>query len=299
MPFQPCLSTACESAHAWRDHALSIGLLVCIGFVSQHAMAQSTAPSKADSPWDISLGANVVSAPEYLGSKESAASLIPIISLNYTTKEYGKFSVGEKGMGLAWTAIETDAYSLGIGIDDSPARLDNRKGSTSSAGRLYLKGMGEIKPAAQWSIFGHVNAGVPIMLTVSKGVGDSQPNSEDYSIRGHRGTTVKLGTEIPLPLSSQLTLSIAPSLTWGDKNYNQTYFGVTEQQSARSGLKTLNAKSGVNSLEVGLGAHYQIDPHWFATAGIALNRLQGDAAKSPVVQKKLQVTSLAGLGYHF
>lgn len=142
-------------------------------------------------------------------------------------------------------------------------------------------------------------AGIPINLQIMKGVGDSKPDSKDFSIKGHAGTRAELGAEIPWKLNESLTLSFSSSVSWADKKYTQTYFGVTSAQAARSNFKEFNAKGGVKSVNVGVGLNYQFDKNWFASAGLSYSQLQGSAAKSPIIEKKGQPSALLGVGYKF
>lgn len=259
-----------------------------------------TTDKKADAgPWSATLGGGVVSAPEYEGAKKSVSGFAPNLSLSYKTQGYGTFSVGGKGLGLTWTAIDQDAYSLGLSLGQSPGRVDNKDGTVSRPGSKRLKGMGEIKAGTEVGVFGHYTVGVPIMFELVKGSGDGKADAKSQQIKGHGGTRFTLSTEIPWQVNSALGLSLSPNIVWGDKKYNQTYFGVTSVQSANSGFKTYNAGQGIKSIGLTLGADYKFTPNWSATAALSFNQLQGDAAKSPLVQKKSQNTFFAGVNYTF
>jgi MipA family protein len=224
---------------------------------------------------------------------------VPNLSLSYKTQGYGTFSLGGKGLGAAWTIIDKEDYSFGVSLGASQGRRDAQDGTALRPGSKRLRGMGEIKPAAEFGVFGHVNAGLPIMLAVARGSGDGKADAKDRSIRGHGGTRIELSTEIPWQISSNFGLSFSPNIVWGDKKYNQTYFGVTSVQAANSSFKAYNAGAGVKSVGLAVGAEYKFTPNWSANAALALNQLQGDAAKSPLVQKKAQTTLAAGVNYKF
>jgi MipA family protein len=276
----------------------SFGAVFLLALSAQQAGAQSS-EKKDTSPWDVSLGALLVSTPEYEGAKKSTSGLVPSLSLSYKTQGYGTFSLGGKGLGAAWTIIDKEDYSFGVSLGASQGRSDAKDGTVLRPGSKFLKGMGDIKSAAEFGVFGHVNAGVPIMLAVVRGSGDGKADAKDRSIRGHGGTRIELSTEIPWQISSNIGLSFSPNIVWADKKYNQTYFGVTSLQSANSGFKTYEAGAGIKSVGLAVGAEYKFTPHWSANVALALNQLQGDAAKSPLVQKKAQTTVAAGVSYKF
>ena len=158
--------------------------------------------------------------------------------------------------------------------------------------------MGEIKSSLDYGVFGHVNVGVPISLQVIKNAGDGKVNN-DRKIDGSGGTRVELSVEVPWQISDSFGLSFSPNIVWADKKYTQTYFGVTNRQARDRGFKAYNAKGGVKSVGLAIGANYRFTPNWSANAGVSFDRLQGDAAKSPLVQTKNQTSVTAGVTYSF
>jgi MipA family protein len=277
---------------------VGFGAVFVLALSAQPAGAQSSEKKDAG-PWDVSVGASVVSTPEYEGAKKSTSSLVPNLSLSYKTQGYGTFSLGGKGLGAAWTIIDKEDYSFGLSLGASQGRSDAKDGTALRPGSKRLRGMGEIKSAAELGVFGHVNAGLPIMLAVVRGSGDGKADTKDRSVRGHGGTRIELSTEFPWQISSNFGLSFSPNIVWGDKKHNQTYFGVTSVQAANSSFKAYDAGAGIKSVGLAVGAEYKFTPNWSATAALALNQLQGDAAKSPLVQKKAQTTVAAGVSYKF
>lgn len=263
------------------------------------AQDAAKASTKSTSPWEVSVGASIASSSEYEGGKKTVSGLVPNVNIRYKTNGYGTFGVGGKGLGLSWTAIETDAYSLGVSLGVNTGRKDNADGTLLSPGSKRLKGMGEIKSSADVSVFGHYTVGVPIMLQFTKNTGDGKVDAKDSSFKGHGGTEISLSTEIPIPVTSAITLSISPSLNWADSKYMQTYFGVSATQPAKSGFKQYKADGGIKSVALTLGANYQIDKNWAANVGVTFSQLQGNAGKSPIVERKGQTSVLAGMNYTF
>lgn len=86
-----------------------------------------------------------------------------------------------------------------------------------------------------------------------------------------------------------------------DADYLQTYFGVTNAQSATSGLRTFNPKAGLYSAGIGASVKYQWAQSW-ATLGYAqFDCLVGDAADSPITGRGSpdQVTVNVSVSYSF
>jgi MipA family protein len=277
-----------------------LGLMVSIACVAAISSSPVHAQIKKDEgPWSVSLGLFVTSSPDYEGGKKRVTSALPDFNLSYRTKDFGTFGVGSKSRGASWTIIDKEEYSFGIAIGGDAGRTDKKEGTAFRPGSKRLLGLGEIKSSAEFGVFGHVVAGIPINLQIMKGTGDGKPDSNDFSIKGHGGTRAELGTEIPWKLNESFTLSFSSSLSWADKKYTQTYFGVTSAQAARSNFKEYNAKGGVKSVSIGVGLNYQFDKNWAANAGLTYSQLQGNAAKSPIIEKKSQPSALIGIGYTF
>lgn len=258
------------------------------------AIAQ-TAQKKNQSPWEISAGLGLSTGTEYEGASKRVTGLAPSFNIGYRTDGFGTFAAGARG--LSWTAIDNEDYSFGVAISPSARRVDNKDGTAIRPGSKRLKGMGEIKSAADVSIYGHVTAGLPIELEIKRNMGDGKLKNKAFE--GHGGTTISLGTTLPYEVMPKLTLSFSPKLVWADQKYTQAFFGVTAAQSAASGFKTFKADGGIKSIDIDFGAKYQIDKNWTASGGINYSVLRGDAAKSPIVQKKASTGLYAGVNYQF
>jgi MipA family protein len=265
--------------------------------VSVPAGAQTSA-KKDEGPWSVSVGLFAISTPEYEGGKRRVAGVLPDFDISYKTKDWGKFGVGSKSRGASWTIIDKEEYSLGFLLGGDTGRSE-KDGTVFRPGSKRLRGLGEIKAAGEVGVFGHIVLGVPLSLQVIRGLGDEKQDSNNFSFKGHRGTRIEFGSEIPFKLSEALTLSVSPGISWADKNYMQTYFGVTGAQSARSGFKELRADGGIKSINIGAGLNYQIDKNWSANAGITFHQLRGSAAKSPITEQKRQTSAILGVSYAF
>jgi MipA family protein len=288
-----------QSATPTRPLRAVLTLLAALGAAWMGADAHAQASEKSNSPWSVSLGASVVSVPEYEGASKRTTSLAPNGNITYKTRDYGSISLGGRGLGLSWTIVDQDAYSFGIGLSGDAGRTDKKDGSAFSPGSKRLLGMGEIKQSFEFTAFGHVVLGVPLYLQISKGPSAGQPDANNFSIKGHGGTHIELSSEIPYEVSKSLSLSLSPTISWADTKFTQSYFGVTAAQAARTGFAEFKAKGGIRSVGIALGANYKIDSNWSATASASYSQLQGDAGRSPLTQKKGQAVAAVGVSYKF
>ena len=76
------------------------------------------------------------------------------------------------------------------------------------------------------------------------------------------------------------------SHVYGDSNFNDTYFGVSNAGSAASGLPFHDAESGLVSFSIQPMIAYHLNEKWHIGAGLRYMRLTGDAADSPIVDDR-------------
>src|SRR5438552_2352191 len=77
--------------------------------------------------------------------------------------------------------------------------------------------------------------------------------------------------------------------TWADRKSMRRYYGQPG----------FDASGGLLFASAGLLGSYDIDPRWSVIGSIEGRRLQGDAARSPLAEKKSSYDAVAGLAYRF
>lgn len=268
-----------KSSFLSRSRSLSRPLLLLA--VAQGAAAQATAP--ATDAWQISAGGGVVSRPLYAGSSQRKVSGFPIFSA-----QRGRYFVGSlPGAGVPAGAgaylVQDEHWHLGVGVGgdfDKP-----RKESDSPR----LAGLGDIHASAFGTVFAHYDQR---WFSVRGGL------LTDIGGNG-QGTRATLGLEARVPLGDSLMLSAGPSIGWADSRYTQTHFGIDAAQSARSGRPVYTAAGGVNTVGLNVGLRWQPAPAWSVGAMVGGNRLRGDAALSPLVERKTQQSYVLFAAYRF
>jgi MipA family protein len=118
----------------------------------------------------------------------------------------------------------------------------------------------------------------------------------------YSGARVSVNGSFWLPVSRRVFIGTGVGASWVSQGFNQVYYGVTEQDSARSGLPVFSPSGGLEQMTGWLAAIYQFDKHWFGGAMIYYQRLSGSAADSPIVTQRgnrNQITYGAGVAYAF
>jgi MipA family protein len=243
-------------------------------------------PSDRHGDWDIKLGAGVMVAPRYEGSDTYVALPIPALGIAWR----GIVSLGQGGLEV--NALRGSNYRFGAGLTYNPGRTE--KGSSFFGTDLYganhdLRGMGDIDAALGVRAFGSYTLGpVSLNASITKFTGEQND-----------GLLVNTGVSLPLHPWKRLVVSPSVSSTWADDNYMQTFFGVSAQQSARSGLPAYNAGAGIKDVTVGLNASYLFDHHWFLMTNTGVKQLLDDAQDSPITHESTSPVFSSVVGYRF
>lgn len=271
----PLLSAAAISGLLWSDAVRASDLI-------EPDMPTATAPprSRIDAAWNLMhdwhvvVGAGASFEPEYEGGDKFTVSPLPYISI----QPYDWLTLDPTGISVRAYEIGPASFDLKVGYDTGRSEGDAD----------MLRGMGDID-------FGATVGGT---ATYSFGPADFFLEAEK-TIGGSDGLTATAGVSVTHKLTDSLILGGEASLTVADENYMQAYFGVDAMQSSRSGHAQYNAGAGLKSVGVSASATYLINENWFVKGEQSVDFLMGDAADSPIVERKFVSKSMLVLGYQF
>ncbi|MEZ0471777.1 MipA/OmpV family protein [Luteimonas salinilitoris] len=254
------LSMQARKPRPMRRWWLALGLALC----AQQAAAQNYA------------GIGVAMVPEYEGAEDDRFLPLPLI--RYETEHFF-FSprAGLPALGVKWS---TDAdlvaglfLSAGMGRDGGDAEI--------------LRGLEDIDDHAVYGAFlawepGRFSASVAYRRAAKSGYGATVDLQAGYRVLQRERDVVTLGA----------------NAEWADDDSMQTWFGITPEDAARSeaGLPAYAASSGIKS--VGASAswlHRFAGSRWSLITAAGVNRLQGDARDSPVVERATAPFATVGL----
>jgi len=243
-------------------------------------------PATEQKEWDVTLGAGLRVGQRYEGSDDYVVSPIPFFNVCWRGFVY----LGPGGLNV--DIVRGQNYQFGAGLTYNPGRDESGSsffGTSLSGSDERLKGLGDIDPALGVRAFGSYMLGpVELKASITK-----------YTGSQNDGLLLNLGLDLPFHPMNNLTLSPYIGTTWADDNYMQTWFGVTPQQSSRSGLSAFNAESGIKDVTAGLKATYRLNQHWFISTEVGMQHLLGDAGKSPITEVSTGATFGTVVGYHF
>ena len=229
--------------------------------------------SRQAAEWDLMLGAGFRVEPKFEGAKDFKIIPVPMISA-----DFGEY-VSVDSMGLTINAPQYEGFGL-------KGRLGYDLGRNSDDSG-HLDGLGDIDAGAVLGVeLAYELMPLEFKLSVDKIIGGSD------------GLSAKFGTALVVPLDPFM-FAIGPSVTWADDNYMESYFGVTEKQSLKSGLSQFDAEAGFKRVDLEASGLYFINDHWVVRGEVGVGYLVDDAADSPVSQENLQPFAMFILGYKF
>ena len=245
--------------------------------------------------WNVKLGGGVLYSPKYEGSDKHELKALPYAEIIWKD---ALFLSPIDGLGV--NLISSDGFKGGIAAGYDFGR--DEKDSKSE-----LRGMGNIDNGVTGSAF----------LSYNFGIGSAKSEVKHY-FAGSKGTTVDLGVKAFLPVSLFLgqgmpergddtggkaprvpAISLGLSTQWADKDYMQSYFGVSSTQAVASGKPVHKASAGFKSVSVETGLYVPIGEHLMLGSMVSYSRLLGDAADSPISYNDNQLSGAVFLLYEF
>jgi len=216
--------------------------------------------------WTVTLGAEGRDEPQFQGSSRERLRPYPI----FAVRRYGApepFRGPRDGLDVA--VIDEGKYQVGPVGQLVWSQRDK-------ADLQSVRSLGNVPWAAEVGIFAQY-WWVPWLRTRIE---------VRQSFNGHHGIVSDIMTDAIVPVSPRWTLSAGPRLTLATTPAISPYFSITPIQSLASGLPVFDAKGGIRSFGAGAQARYLWTPQLATHAFIEYERLNGDAAGSPLVTQR-------------
>ena len=254
-------------------------LIVLASFAGAAATPQSALAQQRGSPdgWEVSVGAGVVSSPYSLGSKKQHTIAVPRLDVRY--KDWF-FANPVDGVGVQ-TKVSGLAFSAALGAD-----MNTRE--PKAGGRYATLAKVSVAPALR------LRAGYEFGDFTTEAVISSRLGS---SSKG--GTTLQLEESYSLYAAAKTLVNVGVAARLMDEKFAKNLVSVSALDAAQSALPEYRAKSGL--LDVGVFAQvvYPVSDHWTVFSKLQVNTLEGDAKKSPLVERRTTPTFLLFGSYTF
>lgn len=241
--------------------------IVLAGLLALPAVAAAQQPGEgAERAWDIRLGAGALFKPDYQGSDDYELEPVPFWSISY------RDLVFLRGPALGANLLTLDGPLGGDKLQVGP--IARYRFGRDEDDNDALRGLGDIDDSVELGAFAAYDFEPwTLGLTVFQDVSGA-----------HEGLTAELSAGYGRRLGPKLRMRSELSATWASGSYMESFFGVTEAQAQRSGLRRHEAEAGVKDVGLSLDLDYALTQSWGLTSRIAYKRLLGDAADSPIVE---------------
>ena len=234
--------------------------------------------ASAPEAWSLTLGALGAVRPDYQGSDDYEPFAAPLIDLRFRDQFFisSRDGIGVTAFRLGGFAVgPLLRYQFGRDQDDNAA----------------LRGLGDVGGTVEAGLFLSWQSG-PWVINVNAVQG--------LNGGGHRGATAFVSLGYGGRLSEAWSYSFGPNLTWGSGNYMQAFFGMTPEQSLRSGYAPYSAGAGIRNVGFGATLTWRVAERMAVTALAEVSELLGDAADSPMVDRAgAETQGFAGLGLSY
>lgn len=208
---------------------------------------------------DVAVGASA--GPSFPGSDDTEVS--PWVSLRNLTIDDPS---GAKKRGF----VITPSFNL---IGDREASDDYR-----------LAGVHEIDYAYELGLKASYDAGpLTTYASLRQGFG------------GHHGIAGNVGAKYQFDPTDKLTIWTGIEAAYGNDEFNNTYFGITNEDASRTTYGAYSLDGGFNTATASLEARYHVTPKTALFGEIKYSRIIGDAEDSPVVLDKNQPSLYLGV----
>lgn len=230
--------------------------------------------------WQFRLGAAATFQPRYDGADRYHVMAGPSFDLRYRDLFFASTGEGIGANvinGTHWRTSIAIAYDLGRRAADD---------------QQHLHGLGNINAAPEIKIATDyvISKDFPLVLRADI----------RRSLGGTDGWIGDFSAYMPLPGSSEKFYWFGgPTVTFADSRYMNRWFGVSSEQSVRSGYPRYSANAGMKSFGAGITMVWFFRKHWFMTADGAIEQLVGRASHSPITQRSTNAVTDVSVNYQF
>jgi outer membrane scaffolding protein for murein synthesis (MipA/OmpV family) len=240
----------------------------------------------------LTLSGGVAVAPLYQGASTYSALPLYDLQASYDGATWGDFSIGLGG--ASWQLPLSGPFGIALLAGYDGGRDEQAK--TWSGHNNRLKGMGDLGGAFEGGI--ELSYKLEPFRAYVRGMQATKARRYGDEDLGHTAY-VDLGVAALYPLTDALSLSADLTTTWANSGYQRGYFGVTGQQAQQSAFEAYRPGSGFKQVMLNAALNYQLTREIAFQGGIGIYTLLGDAANSPIVEKKVAEVAFLSASYRF
>ena len=192
---------------------------------------------------------------------------------------YGNFFLSS-AQGLGYTVIRTGRFSVAPTINYIPGRDESDS--------ALLRGMGDVHGGfAAGGILGLYAGQVSVLMDLNFGLGALE------------GSTIGLGAYYSIPMEGPFSARVGLGTQYATSEYNQARYGITAEQSARSGYAFYQPGAGIKHYALSGSMAYDLTEMINLGVFGEYRVLAGPAADSPLVRAGSESQLRTGISLGF
>lgn len=219
------------------------------------------------------IGAGVGSVPDYKGSDDRSGGVAPYARYTFAGQQrYVQLFANELSLNL----IDSQKYRFGPVIN-------YHFGRDSDVEDDVVRQMREIDDTVELGLFGDVawvDPGNPRNRLIVGGMLLQDAGGESDGLRA------RLSARYWRQVHRAVDVHVGAGFMYGDRKYNDHYFGINADNVGSAPLPAYKAGSGIHEAYVNLGTALYLSKEWVLGAGLRYGRITGDAADSPLVDQR-------------
>ena len=229
------------------------------------------------------LGIGVRSRPAYDGSRDQRAEAVPVV------RYYGPLLFARSTRGPLEGGVHF-GVATGLNVGLQLAYEPGRKAVESDLLNRY--NIPDVDVGASYGAHLEWN-------------GKLGPSPVNVILRGRKHSKSERGTQADLRLTAGIfqagpfAAGLVGQTTWADSKSTASFYGVSTQQAAASGIPAYAPGSGWLASSVALIWSFDLAPQWVVVGNLEGRRLMGDAARSPLTERRSNYYATVGLAYRF
>lgn len=267
-----CGSTG-RTARVTAPAPLLVVLMAALGLASPQAQAQDA----GEGGWRFTVGGGAFVVPDYPGSNDYEVRPVPVLRV-----QKDNLYVETRNSGIRANVLPHGRFELGPVLRYGGGR-DNVE--DSAVDRLP-----DVDDEVWIGVFASVT--FPGLIDDRDSLGLEVEAAE--AVSGDNGATLKLGVDYDRKVAKRLSLGAGLATTYGDDDYAQTYFSISDAGAAASGLSRYDAGGGFRDVTLSLTGRFAVTESIGIGAVAGISKLLGDAADSPVVDDRGTDTPVFG-----
>lgn len=268
---------------------LTAGGLAMAGLAQAAEEAGAEPGTESEGGRNYLLGLALSSSRPHIGSEQQSVDVQPLWAFQYgrlriaSGRAGGLLSAGRETVdpGLSAVLVSDGGWRLSTSLRyDGGRAMDNAD--------PLLRGLPELRETLR----GRFSASRSLGPRWTLGLGADQ----DLLGRGG-GLRLNAGVGYRYPLSESTHWDASLGTAWGSRTYLQNRYGIAPDVAASSGRPAYLLGSGWESMGLGLQLTSVLSPNWVAFGGLSVSRLQGEAARSPLVGQRTVYGASVGLAW--